>query len=194
MSNNDLRPGDDLLAEYQRNAKLQEILDLKIRGLSWRQVAKELGYSSPAGPYRLVERYLEEQRKQLGFKTQTHIDLAIAEIEALAGECWRVILGEPGKEPDAEVRLKAIEQAQRLNKAKRDLLGLDAPKRTQNEHQIDGLGAWVGKLFTGEIKPHGDLTADAATDLASKANGHTNGVHHTTDEEAIDLTGDDPPE
>jgi hypothetical protein len=108
-----------------------QALDLRGRGLSYREIARRLGYQGPAGAYKAVASGLD---KTLREHSEDVRQLELQRLDALLEGCWsKATTGDA----------KAIRAALRIMERRAKLLGLDAPSR--------------GVLLTAEIEDVLDL-------------------------------------
>lgn len=118
-----------------------EAARLKSRGLSYGQIAKNLGYADPSGAYRAVQRALAsvpaESVDELRRIQSEQIDALTAQaIEVLESTHYAhtvhgdLVLGPDGQPlVDSMPTLHAIDRLIRLAERRSKLMGLDAPSR-----------------------------------------------------------------
>lgn len=186
-------PGPPDVAEADHDARVQAVLGLRVRGLSWASVARELGYAGRAVPFLLVKKYLDEQRVQLAHDARMVLDVELASLDAMEAEAWGVL----ARSTKDMVRLKALDTLARLKVRRHTLLGLDAPQRVQSDVHVDGLSGWLTQVMAGEITTPAELLDDTAapTNGAGKPGGASTGTDSPADASVpniIDLTADDP--
>lgn len=96
-----------------------QAIELRIAGATFQQIADTLGYGSPSAASKAISsgltRMLQEPAEKLREIERERLDRAQAAI-------WKRVLG--GDE-------KAIDAFIRISKRRGDLLGLDAPKKTE---------------------------------------------------------------
>lgn len=178
--------------------RVHEILDLRARGLSWHRVAKSLGYAAASTPFRMVKEHLEEQRATVRKDAALVLDLELHGLDQLEAQAWALAGGVDanGRPVRHDTQLRAVQTALAVKARRHALLGLDAPKRTENEHHVDGLAGYLAKLAAGDLRTPDALLDDDPPSPAAKANGvnGTNGAaHHAVDATEDDAYGQDDP-
>ena len=125
-------------------AKTVEIMDLKIKGYSFTEIAEKLGYKSRSSPFKQVKRELERISKKCSIQAEELRTLESAKLDKLETEAWKLIeSGNP----------RGIDQVKSISESRRKLFGLDAP---------------IKQEITGEINV-GDLRARLAARLSALA-------------------------
>ncbi|MGI5374922.1 hypothetical protein ACQEV2_11865 [Streptomyces sp. CA-251387] len=104
-------------AHADRNAK---IFNLKVAGLTERQIAAEVGLSQT----RVHEILTEEVAARIGPPAEEYVALREAELSAL----WKRVFAIMAKAEDTDAKLKAVDRLIRINESRRKLRGADAPE------------------------------------------------------------------
>lgn len=101
----------------QAKVRAAEAMRLRIRGLTYRQIAERLGYSGEGAAYNAVLRGLRDTRQEPAEELRT---LELTRIDEALHAIWpRVLRGQT----------RAVDSFIKLSKRRADLLGLDAPRR-----------------------------------------------------------------
>ncbi|RKN61873.1 hypothetical protein D7231_31875 [Streptomyces klenkii] len=138
-----------------------EAAALRARGLSYRQIADELGVARTTA-HEMVERALQaivqepaEQVRQLELDRLDHMyrsALGVLERRHVTVSQGRIVKADDGEplEDDGPV-LQAIDRMLRIQERRARLLGLDAPSRVSvdAEHLGDEIGALLNALTNG---------------------------------------------
>jgi hypothetical protein len=114
------------------------LVQLKLAGVDYESIARQLGYSSPADARKDLTRAFDATARRLDHDTQELRALELARLDRLQAALWSSALG--GDVRAVEVSLKVIDRRCRL-------LGLDAPTR----HEVitlDAIEAEITRLET----------------------------------------------
>lgn len=136
---------------------------LRTRGLSYREIAEQLGYADEAHAYRAVKKILLETVQEAGDELRA---VEVARLDALLAKVWAVLerrhlhvssgrivtieLDDGTKVPleDDGPTLAAADRVLAIAKRRAELLGLDAPKKIETDgvvrYVIEGVD--LGKL------------------------------------------------
>lgn len=98
----------------------QRVATLRLAGMGFEQIAREVGYADASGAYRAYRRVLERQITPVAEEIREE---EIARLDRLIMAHWPYALGARGAEPSgkhADTVLKAMDRKARM-------LGLDAP-------------------------------------------------------------------
>lgn len=140
-----------ITAEMRR----EEALQLRLAGLPYRAIAKQMGLSV-SSVHETIQVALKEIRESVGEKAVEMRDLEIERCDAILAAHWAKI----GEAASAGVVLRAMQR-------RADLLGLDAPKNlkiggdgTPVQHANHGLD--LSKMTTEELLQLEQLTASVA--------------------------------
>jgi hypothetical protein len=157
------------LEEMLADKRVGQIVDMRSRGLGWRQIAQALGYANPSTPHRVFARYHRLHRAAIHTSIETLVMNEVRGIEAAEARCWTIVEranGPTEKEAartyEPETQLKALETLTKLKAAKAKLLGLNKPDRIEVEHRAENLSEWLTKLQRGEIHTPRELLDDGA--------------------------------
>lgn len=128
-----------------------EACRLRARGLSYREIAEQLGYADAAGAHRAVSQVLRETVQEPADELR---HLEVARLDALLATAWAVlerehvahssgklvmVAGEDGTEVplrDDAPTLAAIDRVLKIMVRRAELLGLDAPKKIEQGGQV----------------------------------------------------------
>ena len=108
--------------------KEQDVVRLKLAGLSLEEIAQQLEYKNASGPYKALMRHLKRNRDELSLGTEA---IRQEEIERL--DWWlqrisaQIIAGD----------LAAVNTGLRIQERRASLLGLDAPKQFEARLRVD---------------------------------------------------------
>ena len=125
-------------------------VELREKNMTYRQIAKELGFSSPRSAYEAVQRGNADAMHE---PIDDARRLALNRLDRMARVAWKILeaehyvttttgkivehprTGEPI--PDPGPVLAALDRISKFDEAKRKLLGLDAPVKTVTLDAID---------------------------------------------------------
>lgn len=138
---------------------------LRAEGMTYQQIADELGYRGKNSAMEAVRRAVRDACATAG---KDLIDLEVARLEAMYDKVLdvlekdqplvshgRIVYGEDGNALiDEELKLKAVDRALRARESFRKLLGLDAPSRVSVE--AEQLGREIGRLLDAALGPDED--------------------------------------
>lgn len=182
--------GSEPEQDMQSVERRAEALRLAATGLNYRQIGDALGVTKKAA-WALVQDSLEERREEMRQDAAQAIALACEKLDTLTRAAVRIVY--EGKSD--VVRLQAIDRVLEIEKRRAALLGLDAPKREQHEHNIDGLMAFFQAVLSSRVS--GGSTArllDAEADcgrelpaLAPPADEDDRAATPQTDEDMAEL-------
>jgi hypothetical protein len=151
-------------------ARDAEAAHLRSRGLSYRQIAEQVGYQDDSGAYRAVQRALvatvtepAEEVRALALAQLDQLALAalgVLERQHVTVSQGRIVREEDGTPilDDAPV-LAAIDRLVKIQERRAKLLGLDAPARHEVvsldalDAEIARLTAELGRTPAGETAP-----------------------------------------
>ncbi|MCY4108841.1 MAG: hypothetical protein OXG11_07425 [Chloroflexi bacterium] len=108
------RPKRARLTERRRRA-----LELRIRGMTFAEIAHEVGYASPSGAYEAVKAALDSA---VFDAADEYRKLHVARLEALLNSIWNAA---------REGKLGAIDRALKVLERQAKLLGLDVSQQSQ---------------------------------------------------------------
>ncbi len=113
-TNHGTRPKRARLTDRRRRA-----LELRMKGLTFADIARQVGYASPSGAYEAVKKALDYE----AFETAAEYrKLHVARLEALLAGIWNLA---------REGKLGAVDRVLNLLKREARLLGLDLPPQPQ---------------------------------------------------------------
>jgi hypothetical protein len=129
---------DPLQVKLDEIKRVEQVVALRIAGLSYTQIAKQLGYAGRQGPFEVVKRHLQEHRKELALKVDDVRELEVQRIDTLLRAHWRAATTPPetvdaqgiARVQPLKVRLANLKSAEfvvKLMERRSRLLGLDAP-------------------------------------------------------------------
>lgn len=117
---------------------------LRFYGFSYRQIAQQMNWASPATAHRAVARALHEVVREAG---EDLLKLETARLDAAVAPVLRIIeTGQPLEQ------LAAVNTLVKLSESRRKLLGLDAPVRadlrvqSSVDSQLEMLAQEIGQL------------------------------------------------
>lgn len=154
--------GLDQDAQDARSAvQRAEALRLRATGLSYADIGEAMGVAEPTARS-LVVRALKDKRAEIDELGDSVIMLEAERLDTLfrAAEAIRVTA------KSESMRLQAIDRALWISDRRSKLLGLDAPKREQHEHTLDGLTGFFAAVLEGKLRggSRDELVLDAETD------------------------------
>jgi hypothetical protein len=117
--------------EVEREARRDAVAAGLQRGLTERQIAAEVGCSL-ATVSRDVQAVSEEWRERYAGKRDAMVDLETARYDTALAALW------PGVEKG---HLENVDRFLKLSVARRELLGLDAPKRAEQKVEVTTVSA-----------------------------------------------------
>lgn len=107
----------------------QQALDLRIAGVSYRDIAKAIGLS-PSGAHKAVDRALAEIAEQTNEKAERVRSIELQRLDKMSTAVWKEVVNG---------NYAAIDRALRIQERRSRLLGLDAPERkdvTNHNRQV----------------------------------------------------------
>jgi hypothetical protein len=171
------RKNNPELAERRRRA-----VELRLEGVSYEDIAVEVGLKSAGGAHRLVARALEASYREPADELRT---LELERLDSLTRALWSKCTGEdPITGKTSKINLKAVDRAVRVMERRAKLLGLDAPVK----QDITTNGEAVSTQGTVIILP--DNGRDRPEELEQDADGPDSVPG--TPKEALPRTGADP--
>lgn len=117
------------LTPAERQARMQKAIDLRSRGASWIDVARECGWSNKQAAHQAVTTELRRRWRESNESVEALRQQEFERIDGLIQLAWSTI---PGSK--SETRLQAIDRLNRLMERKAKLMGLDAVQKVQ----VDG--------------------------------------------------------
>ncbi|MGH2775632.1 MAG: hypothetical protein ACRDJT_09405 [Actinomycetota bacterium] len=127
-----------------------EALKLRQQGKSYREIAEAVGYANPSGAWRAVERTLRESHAESPESLRV---LEIERLNSLLDASW-VTATTPG----AKGQMLAVDRVLAIMKRRAELLGLDAPKKSERitkgtiEGEIERLEKQLGPDKIAELR------------------------------------------
>ncbi len=132
-------------ATLQTTEKRADAIRLRITGLSYEQIAGELGYANRSAAFKAVE---AGRREILTEPAEELVNLESIRLDAMLWNASQVL--EAAKaDGDSELVLKALDRQLRISDARCRLLGLNAPARTD----ITGDGGSFQVIFDSALAP-----------------------------------------
>jgi transcriptional regulator with XRE-family HTH domain len=120
-----------LVREALTAKKCAEALDWRLRGLTYRQIAEQMGVSHQTA-HNLVEKALLETAKQRFKNAETYIGLEIAKLDRLEAKAnAEMQKAEKAEKGDPGAVFAAIALLVKLSGRRCRLMGLDAPARAE---------------------------------------------------------------
>lgn len=107
----------------------KQCLDLRVRGLSYNEIAERLGLS-PKTPYFAVRRAFLRLREEVKESTEQVRDMELVRLDEALRLCWLAV-GEATQVEDPlvrnRIRMAAVDRTLKIQQRRAALLGLDAP-------------------------------------------------------------------
>ena len=135
-------------AAIGRAERARDALEHRKRGLSYRQIAREMRISSA-----LAHVYVKEALAELASlkmeDAEAVRDLELERLDATLARCWQV-LSEDG---DPDVVLRAADRVVRVSKRRSEPLGLDAPVKGEQTVDVRGtVGPDLSSLSVDDLR------------------------------------------
>lgn len=130
-------------------ARRARAIELRLSGRTYRQIADDLGYKTPAAVHTDVTRALEANSKELAERADVLREIELERLDAMLREANAIMASRhPLIDRGAQVlvdgqpvwddrpRLMAMEKILRIEESRRRLLGLDAPTQIGGEMTV----------------------------------------------------------
>jgi len=165
-----LPPSQQKRDQLQKSERDQQILDLRMRGMAYRDIARVMrgrGYRvNKSNVGNIINARLDELREK-GSETAANIrEMEVRRLDAQLASLWNKALGDPAN--DVGPDLAAHDRLLRLADRRAKLLGLDAPTKTAatdptGEKPAMGVTTFdLGALSTEELETLARLQQKAA--------------------------------
>jgi len=128
----------------------QQAIKLRMAGATLDDIAKQLGFKSPAGAYKSVMRELEATAQDMGEGTEAVRQLELKRLDQMQFPLWSQVLAGD---------IAATTTALRIQERRASLLGLDAPKQIEARVRIDVL-SW-NQAIRDFLEVYRELHSDA---------------------------------
>lgn len=137
------KPGVFTAKRLQQAQRRKEVLEERLKGKTWKEIADHFGYADPHIPWELVSRTIKGIFKE---EANAYTDLTLARYEKLLAAVWQdAISGD----------MEAHEQARKVIADSRKMLGIDRPAR----QEVSGPGGGPLQVTAEELDKRFDEIA-----------------------------------